>query len=630
MFASPWNLFYWGAVLAPPLALVLRAALTDEPLRLPENRWLGLVALAAAALLGSALASPYRTPVLQWTALPLAGLAGLLLAHDWVQAAPANRDRLNGIAATGAGLLMLTSTGGWLLDVLGLPRAELFSATLFEMRNAHPLGHSNYTAGLALLSLPWLLHAAVRQRGLLRAFAGAGAALAVLALFTSGSRGGLLGFAALGVAALAGARLGWRRFVLLAGAALAAAALLAVANTRVRALLSPADPTAPPNISTVQREAMLTAGLRMGADRPLAGWGLASTPLVYPRYRADLAGGAENVLQLHSTPLELWAGLGAAGLLLLGGFAALAALGWSRAPAAAVALAGYGVFAFTDYQLDVPAFVAALAILAAQLTGPANAPAGRTARLTLAGVTLGILVLLGVLGRSDRAPVLNCEALALPRGPAQTARTVALLRESLTLNPDQEIAHFNLGWLLLVTEPAAAEKHFRAAAQLVPDKGGVYFGLGLARLNQGRTADAARALALECLNDPRFLASPWWKEPAVAAQRSAATAAFVALAARARRALPPGTWAARQAQLMAGLAPRLGEVSDGRELIYRRERTGYPVLMRNHDLTAPLDRFDVREDPRFVARVPFRLPPKGWLPSPVLLKLLDDVPPPDH
>ena len=48
----------------------------------------------------------------------------------------------------------------------------------------------------------------------------------------------------------------------------------------------------------------------------------------------------------------------------------------------------------------------------------------------------------------------------------------ALLRESLALNPDQEIAHFNLGWLLVVRAPAEAERHFLAAARLVPDKGG--------------------------------------------------------------------------------------------------------------------------------------------------------------
>lgn len=629
MFATPWNLFYWAALLAPMLALLLRAGSASIPLHLPERRWLWLLTTTAIALLASALASPYRTPCLQWTALPLAGLAAFLLAHDWLQAASANRDRFNGFAAIVAGVLMAASIGYWLLDVFRLSRAEFFSATLFEMRNPHPLGHSNYTAGLALLGLPWLIQQGYRQRGLVRFLAGVGAGLALLALFTSGSRGGLLGLVALGVTALAGVRLGWKRFILLSGLALVAAGALALANLRVRALLGPVDPAAPPNGSTVQRQAMLTAGLRMGADRPLLGWGLASTPLVYPRYRAGLDGGAENVLQLHSTPLEIWAGLGATGLLLGGCFVFLAARKWSRAPAAAATLAGYGVFALTDYQLDVPVFVFALAAIAAQLAAPAAAPAGPKLRLGLAGVVLGILALIGAFGRSDRTPVLNGEALALARNPAQIPRAIALLRESLALNPDQEIAHFNLGWLLLVTEPAAAEKHFRAAVRLVPDKGGVYFGLGLALLNQDRPG-AAHAFALECLNDPRFLASPWWKEPAIAAQRAATTAAFTQLTQRAGTALPPDSWAAKQVRMVSGLVSRLGLVSDGPELNYRRERTGYPVLMRNHDLAPPVDLFDVREDPRFAASVPFPLPPKGWLPSPLLLKLLDGPAPSGH
>jgi len=76
--------------------------------------------------------------------------------------------------------------------------------------------------------------------------------------------------------------------------------------------------------------------------------------------------------------------------------------------------------------------------------------------------------------------------------------------------------------------------------------------------------------------------------------------------------------------LLATLAPRVGQVSPGPEASYRRERIGYPVLMRNLDIAPPLDLYDVREDPRFPDSVPFTLPPKGWLPTPLLLKLLDE------
>src|SRR5581483_2353207 len=80
-----------------------------------------------------------------------------------------------------------------------------------------------------------------------------------------------------------------------------------------------------------------------------------------------------------------------------------------------------------------------------------------------------------------------------------------------------EYAHFNLGWLLLETgDNAAAAHHFRAAAQLAPDRGGVYFGLGLALEGLGRHADAIRAFALEWLDDPRQSTSPAWEVPALA------------------------------------------------------------------------------------------------------------------
>src|SRR5690606_1872256 len=98
--------------------------------------------------------------------------------------------------------------------------------------------------------------------------------------------------------------------------------------------------------------------------------------------------------------------------------------------------------------------------------------------------------------------------------------------ESLARNPDQEIAHFNLGWLLLTRDPAAAATHFREARRLVPDKGGVYFGAALAALHQGRREEAARLLALECINDPAFIGSPWWTLEPVAALRSTAAELF--------------------------------------------------------------------------------------------------------
>ena len=249
----------------------------------------------------------------------------------------------------------------------------------------------------------------------------------------------------------------------------------------------------------------------------------------------------------------------------------------------------------------------------------------RSDRGSVGVTTLLLLALIANFGRPDPTPALNTRALTLARTgtPADTTQAIALLRESLALNPDQEIAHFNLGWLLLVSDPTAAERHFNEALHLVPDKGGVYFGLGLARLNQNHPAPAARAFALECLNDPAFLFSPWWREPALAALRPRASTEFshlCTLAARSLRKTPEATYAASLLPRLTDLAPQLGAVPAGPEHVYRRERRGYPVLMRNLDLPTPLDLYDVRE---FSSSPAPSLPAKSWLPSPLLLALLD-------
>ena len=630
MFAAPWTFALAGILVIPPLLCLLRLVNPTRPILLPSSSWLFLAAATVVVPVVSALFSPYRGPALLNAAGPVAAASLFLLLHDWLQADP-ERNRLclgQWLAVTAAVVAFIVSCY-WLHDLASLTRAQLLSPDLFERRNGHPLGHSNYTAGLMLLALPWLGLTAWRTRGSLRFAAGLATVLALMNLFTSGSRGGLLGLAALGVASVAAAGLGWKRFLLTATGLVALAGLLAVANPRIRSQLGPADPQAAPNLSTVQRTAMFQAGGMMGADRPLLGWGPGTTPFAFPRYRPALAGGVENALQLHSTPVQLWAETGVAGLLAALLAAGLAAWNWRRAPAAAVTLAGYAVFALTDYQLDVPVFAAGLAVLAALLATPASVPAAPARRLNLILLLLAATSVIVVLGTRDRTPLLNAAALTLAKDPTQHDRAVALLKQSLALNPDQEIAHFNLGWLLLVPDPAAAEQHFLAAAHLVPDKGGVYFGLGLARLNQSRSESAAHAFALECMNDPRFLASPWWTVPEIAAQRAATAAEYDSLlfSVTLTHAHPSyNLWWETQASLLRRLAPRLGQVSPGPESNYRRERIGYPVLMRNSDLAPPFDLYDVREDPRFPASVPFPLPDKGWLPSPLLLKLLDASP----
>ena len=638
MFASPWTLALAAALLAPTLTLALRAFDPRRPLVLPSPAWTVTALVSALVVLASALASPHRGPSLLWSGPLLAALAFFFVACDALQSGELQPSQL----ARGLGWFfaatVLVSLGIW---AASLPGASL--AFIRSSRNPHPLGHSNYTAGLAVLALPWLALAAWRARGVARFAWAVVALLALVMLFTSGSRGGLLGLGALALAALVNAPFSLRKKFALALLAAAAGLAFALVHTRTRAMFTRADPAAEPNLSSVQRTAMATAGAHMGLDRPLLGWGSATTPLVYPRYRQWLDGGAENVLQLHSTPIQLWAELGAAGLVCAAAWLWLAVRARSRATldpsrsAAWIALAGYACFALTDWQLDLPVFGFAVALAAALLAAPAASPPSSRLRSLVGGAVLTSLAVIVFLGHRDPTPELNLRALALAREPATADRAVALLRESLAFNPAQEIAHFNLGWLLVVSDPAAAGKHFLAAAHLVPDKGGVYFGLGLARLNQNQPAPAARAFALECLNDPAFLSSPWWREPAIAALRDLTATEFSSLVARIRPSLRLGTWSATQLDLVTALAAHLGRPATGPERTYRRERTGYPVLMRNLDLPPPTDLYDVRESlpaptgslspllPISPSSEPsISLPPKGWLRSPLLLRLLDE------
>ncbi|WP_221032508.1 O-antigen ligase family protein [Actomonas aquatica] len=626
MHASPWRSVYTITLLTPWLGLIVNL-LRNRLWRPPSIAWSIAFAFLIAVVLTSAVLSPFTRIVLWWSAPVLSGVASVLWIHSHLVTDSNGRlrQRLVEGLAVAAGIMVLRSFMPWARDAIQLSAAGMDFSSLMSLRNAHPLGHSNYTAGATLLGLPWLVHAVVVTRGFQRAVWITLSLFALAVLFSTGSRGGILGFAVLlggGVLAL---RLSRRNLILATGAALLLGLVFAAGNPRVRAALATADPASAPHASSVQRLAMAEAGWKLGLERPLFGWGLHATPLVYPRVRAQLGGGAENVLQLHNTPLEWWAGLGVAGIIAMGLLVVLAGRDWCNSPTAAVMLAGYAVFALTDYQLDVPIIVAFIAVAGALLMPkPATVSSSKSRGAALGGcLVIGLIVLLG--GRRDPTPEMNARALSIATEPTRAAEAIELLQTSLLLNPDQEIAHFNLGWLLVVHDPVGAAGHFRQAAQLVPDKGGVYFGLALASLNQGKPPQTAHFLALECLNNPRFLSSPWWSLEAIAERRFDTLARFEQLLQQTDQRLPANElWRRNQLIALGEVAPWLGRADLTRQSAYRRERTGYPILMRNLDVRPPLDLYDVRESPLPDDAPAMDLPPKGWLPAPLLLQLLSD------
>ena len=653
MSAAPWSCAYLFACSVPPLLLALRLFDSRQPFVPPAPAWCATVLLAALAILLSGLASPWRSPSLLWSAPLLSALALFFVAHDELNSAPAGREARLHRLLTGSGLFFatvaITSCLLWSRGLDARWREQLFTA-----RNPFPLGHSNYTAGLALLMLPVFGALARANSGPRRAAWLFAALLALGLLFTSGSRGGLIGLVALAfVHVPAVARALKLRLWLIGLSALVALAALFYFNPRTRAFLTGERAAAVLRESNAQRSILLAAGAELARERPLLGWGAGSTPLAYPRVRHRLDGGVENVLQLHNTPLQLSADFGALGALATLALFALALRAAFTSPAARavfLALVGYAMFSLTDWQLDVPIFACALALAAAAIAPAADTPS-RKFLLPLQITLLASCALLAAFARRDPTPALNIRALALARDPAQADSAIALLRASLALNPDQEIAHFNLGWLLVTRDPAAAERHFLAAAHLVPDQGGVYFGLALARLNQGQRPAATRALALECLNDPLFLTSPWWRLPAFAELRADTFALAATLLHPLTLSRPVASEALYLTALIAWLDDRAapGEMlaaSHTSERVgyfarrpvrpdfaaaplrsYRRERTTYPVLMRNLDLPSPTDLFDAQENQLAVTELNFLFPRKGWLPAPLLLPLLDDPAP---
>ena len=382
----PW-FFYWQVLLIAPIATLAGRLLWRARLA-RFGGWLdGGLALLAAANVVAALFSPFRPQSLNLALIPVAGVSLAYLCLDWIEreaptpplsdeSCPRSRTKLSvgdrcrsllaraaaaGLAGDanlkiasklapticpeapdrdrraalfaeiiGASMMLFVavSFGLWLFArVLPSWSAGATLGAALRIRNAEPFGHSLYTAGAAVLSAPWLAALGMsgprRWRGL-RLFT---AALALVLVPTTSSRGGVLAviamLACIGMIWLAHAGLSRRRRLLIAAGALAAAGLAVVLDPRLQDLMLHRQWSSAATESNRQHAAMLRAGWLMGCDRPLVGYGPGAVPRVYPHYRAQLSGGTDDVLQLHNSPAQFWAELGAPGvaamvLLLIG------------------------------------------------------------------------------------------------------------------------------------------------------------------------------------------------------------------------------------------------------------------------------------------------------------------------
>jgi tetratricopeptide (TPR) repeat protein len=537
-----------------------------------------------------------------------------------------------------------------LLPVLRHPRADLLAASfLYPLilvsallwlphtgsRNAQPFGHANTTGAVFAFAACWLAGTAIRAHApKARAFHIAGSIAASALAASSSSRGAILALAA---------------------AATAAAAVLS--NPRLRELATSGTWSAVSSESNDQRVAMIRGGFDLAALRPATGWGPGAVPHAFPAVRAALPGVPDNYLQLHNSFAQTAATLGGLGLLaltiLVVALTRRAAILTRRAEHAPLfaTLACGGVLLLFDHSFSTPAFAVLAALPLAALASEASPPTGSRRRLWLLVPGLAVLAILvpgvtrDLAARATWSSALDSAAedeaaayAAKLRRAHQLAPTdpffidqlashlatghpfrdattrapdeaVALLRTAIALNPANESAHYNLGWLLLSAGPANAETcaaHFTSAARSAPARSGVWLGLALARLHASAKESPVPPLAAETLLDPEFAWSPRWRDPELAPHRD--------------RTLEYAAAFLTKQKLAPDFAARLISAGPPAEAAsaYRRIRTGHGVLYGHPDGPAPADA-NIFLKPDLPSEIAATLPPRTYISAALLL-----------
>lgn len=350
------------------LGLILSAGLATFPMQAHWYSWAAFCFLAALYALSTWLAVPKRR-------------SRLLVAQGYLS--------LTFIVVS----LALWSSTTLLPELARLQAWQQYGVSLafdfssLELRNWAPIGHQNYVAGYLVLALPLLLGLGLTQTGWRRSLWFLGFGLGLLDLYTTSSRGGLLGggamvIVALGVLLWRGqmSRL-WLIAIGLSGVALLA--LVVLTNNRLR-LLVVGVLSGQAGGEVAYRLITNAIGWAMGRAHLLTGVGPGGVPLLFQQYRPGWAGQqAEWAYQLHSTPAQLWAELGIWSVLVSIG--AIVLLGhlvvtWFRDGTTSAhtppiligglwsSLLGYSVVCLTDYQLDNVCISGTLVVFLAVLT----------------------------------------------------------------------------------------------------------------------------------------------------------------------------------------------------------------------------------------------------------------------
>ena len=603
MVKWPWVFIWQFGLMLGPLAILFQ--LWQRSFRRLGGGLDGLVIAWCITLILSAALAQFSHQAFWYGWAAICNIAFLYALNAWLTSANRVRHLLvfqGGLSVIFSGLSLVS----WFFQTVrpyqqtlqqlkgyGIERS--FDLQILTLRNWHPIGHQNYVAGYLLLALPLLVGLAFSQRGWQRIAWLGGFVLSLITLYSTASRGswfGLLAGFAVFTSLSAGQYPKLRRVLWGSGlVGLGAIALWGVSSDRIRPLF----------FSLFQQNAVTSAPYRLitnatgwyiGLHHPILGAGLGSVTLLYQKYRPAWAGReAELTYQLHSTPAQLWAELGIAGVLLTAlTLIAVGYLSWRccnsnlRTDEASVSssliigiisgLAGYGIYAITDYQLDNICISGTLIIFTATLVstskhtpnpsplllgekglrdeGQPNTSLHKKMALTGAGFLAAISLFLYPIHRAwmlssqgflalqqddftsfvtyltkahELAPwepyysyqlAWNLGELAYKSENVQQQEvlrkeSVEWFEKANTVSPNQEFGYSNLGWLLVNTEPKKATAAFLKAAQLVPEKNGVYFALGYSLLKQGNPELATQAMVIALMHQPVLLTSPIWR-----------------------------------------------------------------------------------------------------------------------
>lgn len=251
-----------------------------------------------------------------------------------------------------------------------------------------PYVNHNHYAGLMEMLLPFpLVMAATRVReGHWRRAVTATAALMAGSIFLSGSRGGMLAFAAqvivLAILLVRARKNSWRQPLMLA-VVLAAfiAFLLWLGGSELTKRLASIHTEAQAELTRGTRLAIDRDCLRMLMHRPLLGWGLGTFPIVYPQFRSFYTTFFVN--QAHNDYLQLAVEMGLAGIAIAVWFLVLVfrrafskLQDWTDSGtgtltvAALLGCVGILVHSFFDFNLQIPANAAIFYVLCSIIAAP--------------------------------------------------------------------------------------------------------------------------------------------------------------------------------------------------------------------------------------------------------------------